>query len=159
MSTYKAAPGFHLSDKDAQILGPAWEALEKKLGRSPTVDDIVTEAKKKTSAFHPYFEWDPDTQIEIYLKSRARYLIQSLDVLIPEKGGQPVRAIIPVGDGGFMSTVKAVRDRPDVIAMQVDRARADAKVMFERYQGWIAFEAFEPAVDWVESARRLAFEA
>jgi hypothetical protein len=158
VTTYRVAPGFHLTDEDAKILGPAWEALEKKLGRSPTVADLVAEARKPKSAFHPYFEWDPEKQIELYLETRARYLIRSLDVIIPEKGDQPVRGIIPMGDGEFMSTVKAVRDRPDVIALQVDRARADAKVMFERYQGWIAFEAFEPAVDWVESARRLAYE-
>jgi hypothetical protein len=155
---YRASPGFRISHRDAAILGPAWEKLEKSLGRPVTPEDLAAEAQKPKSAFHPYFEWDPAKQARLYLIERARYLITSLDVILPEGGEDPVRAIIPVldGSGGFISTRQAVASRPDVIVAQIERARSDAKLVVERYQGWIAFQGFSPAVDFVRAAQEFA---
>lgn len=158
---YKASRGFHISNKDAAILGPAFEKLEKRLKRPPTPDDLVDEARKPSSPFHRFFEWRPEEQIRLYLRQRAYYILQSLDVILPDHGDQRVRGIIPVhdGSGGFMSTARAVKDRPDVIALQVQRAKSDARVMYERYSTWIGFAEFSPASDWVSEAKKLAYEA
>lgn len=157
---YKASPGFHISNKDAAILGPAFEKLEKRLKRSPTPDDLVEEARKPSSPFHRFFEWDPEKQQILYLRQRAMYVIQSLDVILADHGDEPVRAILPVldGSGGFMSTAKAARERPDVIEAQVSRAKADARGYYERYEQWIRFREFAPVMEVMEAARRLAYE-
>ena len=158
---YRASPGFHISHKDAAVLGPAWEKLEKRLKRSPTPDDLVEEARKPSSAFHRFFEWDPEKQQILYLRQRATYIITSLDVILPDHGDIRVRGIIPVfdGSGGFMSTAKASRERPDVIAGQVERAKADARQFYQRYEQWVSFREFSPVLETMEAARRLAYES
>lgn len=157
---YKAGVRFIISNKDAAVLGPAWEKLEKRLKRPPTADDLVAEASKPTSAFHPYFEWDPVKQQAIYLRNQARAIIGSLDVILPDRDNQRVRGIIPLldGSGGYMSTVKALAERPDVIDAQIVRAKHDARAYYERYEGWIKFREFAPAVDVMEAARRFAYD-
>jgi hypothetical protein len=157
---YRASPGFHISHKDAAILGPAWEKLERRLKRPPTPSDLVEEARKESSPFHVYFEWTVERQVQIYLETRARYLISALDVVLADHGDQPVRAIIPMldGSGAFMSTAKAARERPDVIERQVMRAKADARSFYERYEQWVGFREFSPVMDTMEAAKRLAYE-
>lgn len=157
--TYKSGLRFVLSDKDAAILGPAWEELEARLNQPPTVDDLLNEARNPDSPFHSYFEWDPSVQQEIYLRTQAAALIRALDVVLPEYDGQRVRAIVPMHDGshGFMSTTKALRERPDVIQAQVSRAKHDARAYYERYVGWVNFAEFSPVMDVMEAARRLAY--
>ena len=159
-SNYRAGVRFVISDKDAAILGPAWEDLEQRLKSPPTIDDLVAEARDASSPFHAYFEWDPLRQQEIYLRTQARALISALDVILPDHGDQRVRAIVPMhdGTGGFMSTAKALRERPDVIDAQIVRAKHDARAYYERYEAWINFREFQPAIDVMEAARRFAYD-
>lgn len=52
--------------------------LEEMFKRSETlqVDDLIAEARKKTSPLHDEFEWDPVAAHPLYLRERARALIR-----------------------------------------------------------------------------------
>ena len=156
-TTYRASSGFHLSHKDAEIIGAAFTKLERKLKRAVHAEDLVGIARPDTSPLHRYFEWDDTIAAQKYRVSQARYIITAIDVLLPDRSEAPVRAFIPVDYGqrstGFISTATA---SPEIIARQVERAREDARSVVERYQQWIAFSEFAPAADFVVAARRLA---
>lgn len=157
-SIYRASPGFRISNRDAAVLGEAFEQLERDLGHSVSPEELAEAAKADDSPFHAYFEWDTAKQVQFYLVARATYIIRALDVVLPDHGDVPVRGIIPVldGTGTYMSTNLAARKRPDVIKAQIARAQQDAKLIVERYQGWIAFKEFAPATEFVQAAVNLA---
>lgn len=163
--SYYRSPGFRLSQKAAEELGPAFEKLERKLKRAVLPSDIVSEAENPASPFHPHvFDVTGAQAAYRYHLLRATYIIRAIDVVLPDRNGVRVRAIIPVsyrGDnedeaGGYMSTVKAARERPDVIELQVQRARDDARHIAERYGSWMGFAEFKPAEPFVEAALVLA---
>ena len=69
---FKAAPDADFDDKQAQIYGEELMRIAKKLGRMPTLKEILESAKDKNSPLHDYFEWDDRKAAEKYKQSISK---------------------------------------------------------------------------------------
>lgn len=99
---------------DAQKVGEALEKLEAENGNF-TVNDVVSEARKKRSVLHPLFEWDDVKAAEAYRLTQANTILHCLTVT--DSGiKEPVRAFVNVtikgvaNKGTFMSIQTAMAD-------------------------------------------------
>lgn len=163
MSTYHVRRGFHLTEADATVLQKALNKLEKRLKRPWTPADVLADAKDPASPFHRFIEWDDSAAAVEYRLQQVRYIIRAISVVLPDFEME-VRANIPVSfrsdddedePGGYMTTERALVDRPDVIAMQERRLRADAKRIAEEAGAWKAMLS-KPAMQFIIAAERLA---
>jgi hypothetical protein len=64
---YRAAPGFHLTDEQAQVYGDHLAGLAERTGPLLTPDDVVKDARPSASPTHEWFirargHEDPDHQ-------------------------------------------------------------------------------------------------
>lgn len=158
-ASYAIAPGFHIPQRDAEALGKAFEALEKKLGRAPSAKDIVVAARSTKSAFHKViYDVDDATAAYRYRLERAQYVIQSLRIYLPQYDFT-TRALVPdpASDGGFARVETALVERRDVMEAWAKRLIATAIEVDEAF-GMVRQMQTAPMSlkDFVEAAHKLA---
>jgi len=90
IKVYKAVYGSPITDEDAQVLGPRFEAMAEELG-CVTPEDIVTDAEPKSSPTHDYFEWDNEAAAHRCRLDQAKGYLRYVTVEI-ESASEPVRA-------------------------------------------------------------------
>lgn len=77
---FVAVPGSHITDADAEFVGPIFLSLEQQKGRL-TPPDLLAEATPPESPLHRYFEWDNVKAAHEYRLGQARHLIASVLVV------------------------------------------------------------------------------
>lgn len=87
---YKARPKSHISDEDAQIIGPEIERL-RDLGNS-SAPSIVREAEVPASPLHSYFEWDDTEAGRRYREHQARILARSIVITVIDQKGEELES-------------------------------------------------------------------
>ena len=87
---YKPAKGFHINEKQAQVYGERLTKLAEERG-SITPEVALSDAKKRSSPLHDYFEWDNSIAGERYRLEQAGYLIRSIVVEIIDDGKSSVQ--------------------------------------------------------------------
>ena len=157
--SYLIGEGFHIPQRDAESLGAAFEALEKRLKSAPTARDIVEAARDSKSPFHPYiFDVDDASAAYSYRLERAQYVIQALRVYLPHyqfvtRALQPD----PASKNGFVRTEVAITDRRDVMDQWSNRLVALAVSIDEEFSQVLAMKTAPQSVkDFVAAAREFA---
>lgn len=79
---YRATKGARFGDKDAEAIGRELA----RMGTACTAEQIVTEAKRKASPLHSYFEWNNDTAAHKHRLEQARYYVRHIEVIIVTAG-------------------------------------------------------------------------
>ena len=83
------------SDVSAENGGKELETIRKASGGILRPEDVVAQAKRKSSSLHNLFEWDDAEAGHQHRLSQARYLIKSVKVIF-EKSAPPVTKYVHV---------------------------------------------------------------
>lgn len=99
-----------------QIILQELSRLEKKLGRSPTPEEVEKDARSPSSPLHQEFEWDNEKAGYQYRIDQARHLISSVRVLIKTEVMQVATVkyvrdpTVPPQEQGFVSVLELQHD-------------------------------------------------
>lgn len=110
---------------DAQVVGEHIETLVEKYNEHLTADEILADARKRTSPINSAFEWDDTVAAEKYRLRQARALVISL---CPVKGGkrQKTRAFVFVRHSRYerkvFMPVRSAMGRPDMRDQLIENA-------------------------------------
>lgn len=117
---YMPAEGARLTKKDAQVIGDRLEFLEKRDGFY-TPESVAKDGRNRRSPLFRYFE-GRDKGYAIYLLERARYLIESIRIAIPDSP-EPVRASqsVRVDNGPVYVNTETVMEEDRLRLQCVDR--------------------------------------
>ncbi len=155
---FKAAKWAGFSDKKAQKYGECLDMLQDKHGViEPRM--VLTEAKKKSSPLHDYFEWDNTRAANKYRLHQARALVNHIEITIVYDDGKEgtVRRFhnISVVEQGEKRqcyvNIKTVADNEDYIEQIVERAFREANAWRERYKH---YEKLTPICRAIETFKR-----
>lgn len=139
MVEYKARTNNRLGidDDEAQVLGQAMDALEKKLGASPKPADIVEASKSEQSPFHAYI-WAKDTaQADWeYRLGVARRLKQAVVIVVVNHSGEQVRAparvSVTVKQSAHKGNGDTAKSKPVYVTHQRMMGEAELKAQAEK---------------------------
>lgn len=123
---------------DAQKVGEALEEVRLKHEGFLDEKDVVAEASNRSSALHPYFEWNDKRAANEYRLDQARDLIRSIVVSYPESQNESVRYYVSVKpsedqEARYYPTELAVKNedmRQNILAA----ALRDMKSFMKRYE-------------------------
>ena len=104
---YKARQGAMFDDSEAQIIGETITKL-----KVITPENIVNEAKAKSSPIHKFFEWDNSKAAEQYRLQQARDLTNHIIITIETNNEQiETKAFHSVSENGkrfYVTSVEAI---------------------------------------------------
>lgn len=119
--------------KDAAAVGERLEKLRREQKGELTPQDVVDDARKKTSPLHTFFEWDDGAAAEQHRLAQARGLIRAVvAVYVNEK--QPARRMhafvhIPEGETSHY--------RATHLALGTEKTRdVVLRQAWREFQGW-----------------------
>jgi hypothetical protein len=166
VSEYSIRRGYHIKASEAGPLAKAFIALEKKLRRPPTPEDVVRAAKDPKSPFYRAFDkaglWDDAFAAQQARLSFARKIIESIDVTIVRgeeqvrvRGFVPIRFVDGTGDG-YTATESVLND-PDRSRAYLRRLQQEAQRTTESAATWAwAIQGNAPAKRYVRAAKQFA---
>jgi hypothetical protein len=138
VKTFASAPGSHISDKDAAIVGNFIE--EKFNGNITSAEQIVSAAAPKRSPIHGYFTWDRDEAARQWNLHEARRLINAvMEVKETDEGPVLTRAfhyVVELSEAGAHSgyiTNQIVWEREEFADQVIERAQKEFLSWKERY--------------------------
>lgn len=145
---FRVTPGARLRKADADILGPAFEAIKK---AGPLTAESVLAAAKPGTALHRFFEWNDKKAAHEYRLEQARRLIRSIEVVIEDGKGKTVAM------KGFFSVENAqgarsyepmefVFNTPDLSDQVIAEAHAQLQSWLERYKKYAWAKSAVPKV-------------
>lgn len=154
---YEFRDGFHITG-DAQQVGETLERLRVRHGGQLAPRHVVSDAARKGSPLHQYFEWDDTEAARKYRLSQAAYLIRAV-VIVPapdQRPFEPVRAFVCIQGPeerarAFTHVCAAMRDeqlREKVIA----RAKKELQDWRKRYADLQTFAEVFDAIDSLTAA-------
>lgn len=148
---YKAKTNGFLSDKDAMVIGPEIERIQKTYGiAKPSA--VVGEARKKTSPLHQYFTWDDALAGEKYREWEARNLMR--DVVIVNRNQEEFRAFLNIRavenesrfEGRGYMGAEDVFSNEDYKQQVLKRAYSEIKIWQHRYKSLKEFSEVHEAI-------------
>ncbi len=157
--TYKAAPGSHFNDSDAEVIGPELERIPAEERDARTV---VERARPEDSPLHRYFEWKDDVAAEKYREGQARYMLRSItSIVVDISGGETeVRAFHPISltpeataEPKRYLTIDEVRREHDYADQVIQDARSQLQGWARRFRVYrdILGEEFSPVFEVAEA--------
>lgn len=129
---YEWKDGARSKGLKAEVVGPVLEKLIEKDG-TLTAEGVLSEAKKKRSPLHSWFEWDDTEAARQYRLSQARNLIRSITVKVTGSDEDvTVRAFVNLGGPEYeeVNTVLGTADRRQVM---LKRAKRELKRVRDQY--------------------------
>lgn len=131
-----AAVGGPFTDEDAQVIGPVFLQLERD-NDEVTKETVLSEARRRSSPLHRYFEWDDTTAAEKYRLEQASLILRSITVAVVS-GGEIVQTRLMVnvhGDNGarVYKSVNAVMANDGECAQLIEEAREDFLKLRAKY--------------------------
>lgn len=118
---------------NAKVAGQELERIRTLHNGRLTPDDVLKEAKDRTSPLHDAFEWDNTKAAQQYRLQQAAYLVRSIEVVVTQpKNKKPsnVRAFVSVkrdNDRSYTSVAHAMSDaelREQVVAQAWNELQA-----------------------------------
>jgi len=104
---YNARSKSGFSDDRAEKYGRHIEALCNKKNGAITPQELLNDARKKSSPLHDAFEWDDTHAAELYRLWQARKILGAITLVIEEK--KPEAKAAGITDARFMKTREPVR--------------------------------------------------
>jgi hypothetical protein len=136
---FLAHDGAHISKEEAQIVGSVLSALQKKLGRPLRAEDVVKEAKRKSSPIHRLKcapSWDVRKAAEERWLEWGRYILRSVDIVVETRGEpQQTRAfphVVTTTSRGYVP-MEDVRSNVNYRASLIAQAKRDLEIWADRY--------------------------
>lgn len=127
---------------DAQEAGSRIHAIRKRKGGTITPDDVLADARKKSSPLHGHFEWNDTAAARKFRLMQAGYLLRTLVVIYDDHPDEkPVRSFVNVDSGedrGYEDTLTAM-STPEMRAQVLARAKYELKVWTRRYRRFTEF--------------------
>jgi hypothetical protein len=141
MKKYQASTGYHrMTHEKAQQYGEHLADLAARNDDQLEPVVVVTDARRRSSPLHDYFEWDEKVAAHEYHLVQARNLIRSVEVVIKREGKEvQVRAfhsvVIKRNDHTerAYAPVERVMSEPELRAQVIDRALRELESWQERY--------------------------
>jgi hypothetical protein len=87
---YKPRKGSPLTQEQAQRYGPRIQELIDRYG-DVSAEDVLKDAKKKSSPLHDFFEWDDAKASRLYRLEQARMMVRSVEIVVIDSRGKEVR--------------------------------------------------------------------
>ena len=107
---YKARSGARFNNKEAQIIGETIEDLRNSEGQV-TPEDLLKDAKKKTSPLNKYFEWSNSEAAHMFRLSQARQLVNHIvEIVIIEGESIKQRSFLSVKTEGKETVYVTLQD-------------------------------------------------
>jgi hypothetical protein len=159
VTRYSIREGFHLSQRDANVIGPELERIGqgREFSEIPA-KEIVKEGSKKGSPLRAYLLFDKsDKELAHQTRlERARYLCRALQVRIEVVGRTkpvPVRAFVTLSSG---KPGKSVYGAIQKVAKSQDRRREVLAEARESMQQWVnRYETMLEVMGILSRAREL----
>lgn len=121
------------AERDPQVIGERLEALRKKHRGELTPEDVVADARPKSSPLHSFFEWSDTKAAEAYRLAQARGLIRSVVVTYTNGLTKAVtaRAFVHIDE----SQTPHYRSLPHALAQENTR-RMVLQRAWREFQSW-----------------------
>lgn len=71
-----------VTNEDAKALDDELRAMQGRLKRPPTIEDIVTEAKSEKSPFHKHLTWDDQQAATAHRRDQARKVMRAIGYVV-----------------------------------------------------------------------------
>lgn len=141
MARYIATHGALFPKEHAQEYGEYLnDALPRKLGRAPTTEEIVEDARRSRSCpYRDYFEWDQRKGHELYLLVQARNLVNHIAQITVIEGERKVcRAFFPIREEKYRKKLwvplAQVRKDPMLMEHVIQASYRELRNWQDRYQ-------------------------
>ena len=150
-TVYKWKPGSRLKI-NAKVAGQELERIRTLHNGRLTADDVLKEAKTKSSPLHAAFEWSDSKAAQQFRLQQAQYLIRSIEITVVQPKNKPssnVRAFVSVTrdkDRSYTSIGHAMSEaelREQVIA----QAWKELQDWRRRYENLSEFAKVVAAID------------
>lgn len=150
---YFARPGSHLTDADAQVIGPELQRLSRE-GLSST-EDIVNEGRKPDSPLSPYFTQDVQEAAHKQWRVEASHMARAIAVeyVGPDNRKEKVRAFLPIKVAHYNGTRKTktteflpiedVAGDPVYAAQLMLRFESELFAFYRRHKKLLAIPEFQ----------------
>jgi len=156
---FRPVHGSRLSQSQADKYGGRIAKLqEKSSDKAITPEEVLEDAKKKSSPLHDFFDWDDMSAASAYRIDQARYLLRSIEIVIVQEDSSEVEVrafhnvtIVPVKDKeekkqvyvGVERAMKEEKLRKQV----VDRALRELAVWEKKYKVYSELDAIFFAIE------------
>lgn len=153
---YKWRDGSRFKVK-AQIAGERIDMIRRRNGGVVTPDDIVIDARKRSSPLHGCFEWNNNKAADAFRKWQARALIGCVEVVYEEaESTGPVRAFLNVktdrGETMDYHSTKEALTVPSIRALILSRALREASEWKRRHKQLHELSKVFDAIDEAQGA-------
>jgi hypothetical protein len=71
-----------VTNEDAKAIDDELRAMQGRLKRPPTIEDIVTEAKSEKSPFHKHLTWDDQQAATAHRRDQARKIMRAIGYVV-----------------------------------------------------------------------------
>lgn len=132
----------------------------QKLGPEFTPSDVLRAASDPSNPLHAYFEWDDAAAAHEYRLSQARYLVQTVKVVIEQKEDLKVRAYVSCEvEGQRVYTSRArVKSDEELRAQTVSAAIGELRGWCRRYADFDELQNLRDAITSVVSTHESEVE-
>ncbi len=112
------------------------QRLAKKYGGKLYPQQVVAEAKNKTSPLHNSFEWNDGEAAEQWRLHQARNLIRAQVIIIPGHS-EPIRAFVSLttdrkDNGGYIAIAKVMSEE-DLMEQMIEDATNELQVFTKKF--------------------------
>lgn len=151
---YQIANGFHIKPDQGEALIQVIKGRFR--GKRPSPDQLLNEARKKSSPIHNLFDWNVNRAAEQHWRERATYYLRSLEIVkVSVKTGvivsPPVKFYMPVEYVNHKVTryvpTQRLDDNPEDVGVVLDRFRSEFRGLINRYRNFCNFlEVYDPVI-------------
>ena len=71
-----------VTNEDAKAINDELRAMQTRLRRPPTIDDIEREARSETSPFHKHLTWDDEKAATAFRRDQARKVLRAIGYVV-----------------------------------------------------------------------------
>ena len=121
----------------AQEVGDHLQEMEARDG-GLTPEGVVTDATRKRSPLHGYFEWNEGEAAAQYRLEQARHLMRSVSVVIEgREDKEPVRAFVRLLNNSHYRSLDVVLSDDGMRAELLSQAMRELKAWQRRYADYV----------------------
>lgn len=153
---FRAAGGI-FSEESAQKYGDALYRLYDILGKFPTPEEIVDEARNPKSPLHDAFEWDDSKAANAHRLQQARNMVNHITVTVIKDGKKveqkAFHSVVDDDERGY-APMEIVKERAPLRRQVIANALREAKEWARRYEEYKELQSIRMAIATVVKKSR-----